>query len=631
MPEVDRARITTALEALCAAVDADGGAALYVGDGDGVLHLAASIGHGKRRPPGLMQRLRRGSAEPDANTLILSVPGSAGSVVVLARRGGGGFTQQDRTVARLYIRGLAEQGTGVAGPLHGSSWTRQLEAIQRIAARMTRLASVEEVGATICTETRLMIDYDEAQVLVAAGKNGALRLVAAAGGTAADGKALPLPSTGPAANAIGRAARGGVPVLATHLPDLGPGRAGPCSMLVVPMHFEGRVSGVICLIAQGSNQFDDDDLRLLQILSDQAAVAIENARLLSGRDQLVHELAALLEVSEAASGASDEVSLASMLADRMRRATGTDAAIISRWDDSSTVLRELWRDGVNGPEMRTDVTDSPLRRAVLRDGRPVVVHAETLESVPEVIQLRLLGGRTLICMPLNAGGRTIGIVELISFQAPRHLDEAEMQAAEAMASLAATGLEKVRLLGQLRNAADMDLVTGVHNHRYLQERLRQEVARSARSHSPFGVLMLDLDKFKPVNDRYGHADGDRVLHNVGATLKAHVRTSDVVARYGGDEFVVLMPDTSVEHAELVARRVVAGIVARRHPMSDGTEVGVGVSAGLAVYPTDGRTSAQLLQAADAAMYEAKRTGGHQVERSSAAPLSVEVAAAPAAG
>lgn len=630
MPDVDRTKVNEALEELRSAVGADGGAALYVGDGDGVLHLATSVGHGSRRAPGLMHRLRGGSAEPDAKTLILSVPGSSGSVVVLARRGGNGFTQQDSTLARLYVRGLAEQGTDVAGQLRGGGWTRQLEAIQRIAARLTRLASVEEVGTTICTETRQVIDYDEAQVLVASGTIGALRLVAAAGGTAADGNVMPLPNTGPAGDAIGRAVVGGVPVLASDLPDLGPGRGWPCSMLVVPLHFESRVSGVICLVAQGSNHFDNDDLRLLQILSDQAAVAIENARLLSGRDQLVHELAALLEVSEAASGAADEVELASVLADRMRRATGMEGAIISRWDDSSTVLRELWRDGVSGSELRTDVTDSPIRRGVLRDGRPVIVHAETTESIPEVLQLRMLGGRTMICMPLNAGGRTIGIVELISFQAPRHLDEAEMQAAEAMASLAATGLEKVRLLGQLRDAADMDLVTGVHNHRYLQERLRQEVARSARSHSPFAVLMLDLDRFKPVNDRHGHAEGDRVLHAIGATIKAHVRTSDVVARYGGDEFVVLMPDTPVEHAEHVARRVVSGIVGRRHQMSDGSEVKVGVSAGLALYPGDGRTSAQLLQASDAAMYSAKRTGGHQVERSSSHHVSVSTATAPAA-
>ena len=150
------------------------------------------------------------------------------------------------------------------------------------------------------------------------------------------------------------------------------------------------------------------------------------------------------------------------------------------------------------------------------------------------------------------------------------------------------------MLGQLRSAADMDLVTGVHNHRYLQERLRQEVARSVRSHSPLAVLMLDLDKFKPVNDRHGHADGDRVLHNIAATIKAHVRASDIVARYGGDEFVVLMPDTADEQAAHVARRVVSGVLKQTHELSDRTRVNVGVSAGLAVYPNDGRTSAQLL-------------------------------------
>jgi diguanylate cyclase (GGDEF)-like protein len=181
---------------------------------------------------------------------------------------------------------------------------------------------------------------------------------------------------------------------------------------------------------------------------------------------------------------------------------------------------------------------------------------------------------------------------------------------------------------QLRNAADMDLVTGVHNHRYLQERLRQEVARSARSHSPLAVMMLDLDRFKPINDKHGHADGDRVLHNVGATIKSHVRGNDIVARYGGDEFVVLMPDTTEERAEFVARRVVDGILSSHQPLSDGSTVRVGVSAGLAVYPTDGRSSTQLLASADAAMYNAKRTGGRQVERSTSR-LVIEVGPATA--
>ncbi len=628
MPEGPHANIQAVLEELCSAVAADGGGAFYVADADGVMHQAAAVG-GRMSASSLLNRLRTGEA-PNGKALVLSMPGSSGSVLILTRRSGTDFTQQDTTIARLYMRPLDESSVHVPSHARASGWSRQLEAIQRIAARLTRLASVEDVGAAICNETRQVISYDEAQVLVAAGPNASMRVVAAAGSIQADGTTVPLPSTGACGQALVRAATGGVPVIVSDLSDLGPGREGAYSLLCVPLHYETRVSGLICLAARGANQFDDDDLRLLQILSDQAAVAIENARLLAGRDQLVDELGALLDVSKATSAASDETDLARRLAGWMRKATGAEAAVVSRWDDDSTMLRELWREGVGGPQAAIDVADSPIRREVLRSGRPEVIRVDAsgpTESV-EALQLRVVGAKSLVVLPLNADGRTKGIVELISFAAPAALDEGQMQTIEAITSLAATGLEKVRLLDQLRSAADMDLVTQVHNHRYLQERLRQEVARSARSHSPFAVLMLDLDKFKPVNDRHGHADGDRVLHNIGATIKAHVRTSDVVSRYGGDEFVVLMPDTPPDHADRVARRVVAGILQRRPEMSDGTQGNVGGSAGLAVYPQDGRTSAQLLQAADAAMYAAKRTGGRQIERSTREPV-LTLEAAPA--
>jgi diguanylate cyclase (GGDEF)-like protein len=329
----------------------------------------------------------------------------------------------------------------------------------------------------------------------------------------------------------------------------------------------------------------------------------------------VQELASLLEISEAAATAQDERTLAALLAARVRQQTRTDAAVVACWDDGTTLMRVLSHDGGGAKPETIDVADSVARRKVLREGKPLVIQADSNDTGAEANQLRQAGAHSLILLPLNAGGRTIGLIELVARSEPRNPGPAEMQACEAMSSLAAAGLEKVRVLEQLRNAADMDLVTGVHNHRYLQERLRQEIARSARSHSPLAVLMLDLDKFKPINDRHGHADGDRVLHNIAATIKAHVRTSDIVARYGGDEFVVLMPDTDEESADQVARRVVKGVLKQHHELSDRSRVTVGVSAGLSVYPSDGRTSAQLLQAADAAMYAAKREGGRQVERS----------------
>ncbi len=631
-------RLAETLAELVAAVGADGGAALYRETGDGLFELVAEHGRPADQASTLGRLLhgrrdRQGQLKGDARTLLLPTPG--GGVLVLARRGRTEFTQQDAALARLYVRQLSDDDAPITAAHGRSPWARQLEAIQGIGARLSRLATIPELGATICTETRQVIDYDSAQVLLF-GADGRLEQVASS--DVADersprsGAGQPDLSGGPAAEAVARAAHGGVPVLASQLAR-GHDHRDQESLLVVPLHHEGRISGVICLCARGE-RFDDDDLRLLQILAGQAAVAIENARLMMGRDKLVQELAALLEVSTAAGRASDEIELAGVVAARMRSATNMDSCVVWRWDETSTMLRLLTQDGawISGQET-IDAADSPDRRDVLREGRPRVIQAgDTNDAGALANQLRAHGGHTLILLPLNTGTRTIGLVELFALGAPRRMDESEMQTCEAMASLAATGLERVRLFQQLQSAADVDLVTGVHNHRYLQERLRQEVARTARGHGSMAVLMLDLDRFKPVNDRHGHANGDRVLSNIAAIIRAAVRTSDIVARYGGDEFVVVMPDAGGDQAEAVARRVVAGVRGTAHELADGSTVSVGISAGLSIYPADGRTSAQLLAAADAAMYAVKRSGGGQVERSTVAPpMNFEVAPASMAG
>ncbi|HEY5489053.1 MAG TPA: diguanylate cyclase [Candidatus Limnocylindrales bacterium] len=615
MPDQQHAALAAMLNEVCQAVGADAGGTLYLDDGDGTLLLAASSGTAGSGLAGVVRRLSGGAGKRDRRTLVLPIGGAGDGVAVLKRKTGAEFTQQDRAVARLYARRFSDDGVVAKSAVGMTGWTRQLEAIQRIAARLTRLASVEEVATTICTETREVIDHDEAHILVLDAAGMLQRGAATGPMRSGDSSVPPLPSDGSGAREIWAAVRSGAPALLPEVDDLGPSRPGPHSMLIVPLRYESRVNGVICLVANGRRHFDDDDLRLMQILSDQAAVAIENARLLHGRDELVRELAGLLEISEAAGAADDEKTLAKLLAARVRQQTGTDAALVARWDEGSTVMRVICRDGVGGTAEMIDVAESAARRQVLGDGRPVILQADSGDGGVETAQLRQVGASTLVLLPLNAGARTIGMVELLALREPRNPSPAEMQACEAMASLAAAGLEKVRVLEKLRSAADIDLVTGVHNHRYLQERLRQEIARSARSHAPLAVLMLDLDKFKPINDRFGHSDGDRVLHNVATTIRAQVRTIDIVARYGGDEFVVLMPDTSDSAAEQVARRVVAGVSHQRHALSDGSHVTVGISAGLAVYPSDGRNSAQLLQAADAAMYSAKRDGGRQLERS----------------
>ncbi|HKQ98896.1 MAG TPA: GGDEF domain-containing protein, partial [Candidatus Polarisedimenticolia bacterium] len=150
------------------------------------------------------------------------------------------------------------------------------------------------------------------------------------------------------------------------------------------------------------------------------------------------------------------------------------------------------------------------------------------------------------------------------------------------------------------------------NSRYLNAALRREVERSRRYRTPLSIIFLDLDGFKNVNDRHGHMWGSRTLVEVGAVVRETVRTIDVVARFGGDEFTVILPQTDRQGARVIAERLRERIAAARYLMAYGIDVHLTASLGIATYPEDGRTGDDLLACADRAMYRAKEAGKDRV-------------------
>ena len=163
----------------------------------------------------------------------------------------------------------------------------------------------------------------------------------------------------------------------------------------------------------------------------------------------------------------------------------------------------------------------------------------------------------------------------------------------------------------LKKLVVRDGLTGVHNHRYLQEYLQIEVARSNRYKREFGVLFIDIDDFKKVNDTHGHKVGDDVLCRVAEQLSPadrKMRESDFTARYGGEEFVVILPETGLKGAQIKAERIRAAV---QH-LDFGKLGNVTVSIGVAGYPQHGKTGKEILDAADKALYHAKRSGKNQV-------------------
>jgi diguanylate cyclase (GGDEF)-like protein len=208
-------------------------------------------------------------------------------------------------------------------------------------------------------------------------------------------------------------------------------------------------------------------------------------------------------------------------------------------------------------------------------------------------------------LPLVAKGRAIGLIELMS-KSPIELDPERLSLARTIANEASIALENARLYEEARALADRDPLTGFYNHRYLHERFGQEAVRARRARRPLSLLMLDLDDFKLVNDTFGHVLGDDVLRWTADLIRRTLRTSDIPARYGGDEFAILLPDAGREDAALTAERLVAAFAESVFTTTSRLAVPIGISIGAATFPTDGRTAAELIAVADAGLYRMKR-------------------------
>jgi len=182
---------------------------------------------------------------------------------------------------------------------------------------------------------------------------------------------------------------------------------------------------------------------------------------------------------------------------------------------------------------------------------------------------------------------------------------ADLVVVQGLAEQAALGVERARLYQEQRTQALTDHLTGLANNRQLRAALTQEVARATRNSTSLAVLFCDLDDFKAVNDEHGHAAGDLVLKAFAETLRDTLRSEDVAARYGGDEFVCVLPGADADQARLVAARLHLRFADRLGASSALSGVRTAVSAGVSVFPLDGDNPETLLAVADAALMASK--------------------------
>lgn len=244
---------------------------------------------------------------------------------------------------------------------------------------------------------------------------------------------------------------------------------------------------------------------------------------------------------------------------------------------------------------------------VLASGKPIVgAIGSTAELEPAPGEPHL---HHVMSVPLGAPHRIHGVLSLYDPASGRGFRQRDLELIRTFAGQGATAVENVLLHREAQRLSITDGLTGLWNYRYLSMALIREIERAERFARPLALLVLDLDHFKAVNDRYGHPRGDAVLIELGKRLTQEIREIDTLARYGGEEFVLLLPETDLVGAEQLAARVLAAVRERPFGGPEAEQLPLTVSVGVAVRtPGSGMDAAPLLRAADAALYEAKRNG-----------------------
>ncbi|MBI5018017.1 MAG: sensor domain-containing diguanylate cyclase [Deltaproteobacteria bacterium] len=223
-------------------------------------------------------------------------------------------------------------------------------------------------------------------------------------------------------------------------------------------------------------------------------------------------------------------------------------------------------------------------------------------QVDEAVDFRT---RSIVCVPVKSKNRILGVVELVNSLDEGQFDEADLKILATIADYAAIAIENARYFAKVRELVITDDLSGLYNARYLLEFLDYEIDRARRYGTDLSLVFLDLDYFKDVNDTYGHLAGSGLLSEMGRLIQKHIRKADIAARYGGDEFVVVLPNTSKAGAHTMATNLHRVVKDHYFLVNEGYRVRITASFGVASYPADAQTKLALIRMADKAMYDVK--------------------------
>ncbi|HET6494681.1 MAG TPA: diguanylate cyclase, partial [Thermoleophilia bacterium] len=358
-------------------------------------------------------------------------------------------------------------------------------------------------------------------------------------------------------------------------------------------------------------------VKSLEVFAAHAALAIENAMQYEQIEETKAQLEAqlllrhqLLDLSAALLSTLDQRQLFSQIGTTLKAIVDHDAMELRLIDESTDELYCSYARGSGADLMsgwRSSI-DEGVSGWVVRHNEAQLVNDMANDPRAALVPHTQPDKQASIIVPLTVGGRVIGVLAL-DREGDWTFEDHELEPACLFANLAAFAINNARSYEEMQRQAISDGLTGLHNYRHFHETLKAEVSRAERYGESFCLLMMDLDRFKRVNDTVGHQMGDEVLRAVAGVMKDCSRESDYLARYGGEEFVVILPRTDLSEASLLAERIRAGVacIDIGYP-----ELRISTSIGLASYPASATDSDGVLGAADAALLRSKARGRDRV-------------------
>ena len=377
------------------------------------------------------------------------------------------------------------------------------------------------------------------------------------------------------------------------------------SFCAVPIMLGGIPAGVMgALSTEREYVFEARDLEVMKTAAGQLGVAVENARLFSEEKRRARHLSFLNSISKTAISSQDAEQMMGDIVREIQKNFHYDHIGIGIMDYATKDIEIKAEAGTTSLALgkRIAVGTGILGR-VARTGVSALVQNTGQGHLSGVLP----ESRAVLCLPITYGETLLGVLNVES-RDENAFEPQDVLILNTLADLLATALHNSFVFQKLQQQSITDGLTGIKTRRFFWEALSSEWKRASRSGRPFSVVLIDLDKFKEVNDGLGHLEGDLVLARVGRLLEQKCRQSNVVARYGGDEFIILMPETSIDQAQVLAERLRLWLAT--DPMLE--EHQITGSFGVASFPVHAFTAEDIIRVADAGMYISKRAGGNQV-------------------